>query len=238
VRKSWIVGALAAVLVLAGAAYFAFGPGSSATPEAPAPAAGQPAAEPAQPAGGGTVLADATVAVELGPDDHILGNPDAPITMIEYSSLSCPHCAAFHATVLPELKSEFIDKGQVRLVYRDFPLNWPALQAAQLIRCTSDNTRFYGLVETLFKLQEDWSTSSDVPASLAKIGALAGMDKATVDACLADESLKDKILAGRKEAEDKFKIGSTPTFVINGRVAKGVDMPALREMFKEMLPKG
>jgi protein-disulfide isomerase len=242
VRKSWIVGAVAAAAVLVvGAGYFAFGPAGSrtaapvaASTPAPAPAADQAAARP-QP----IVLADATAPVELYPDDRILGSKDAPITMIEYASLTCPHCAEFSKVVVPQLRSEYIDKGVVKLVYRDYPLDGEALQAASVAQCVQDDKRYFALIETFFKLQRDWSSAQDVPAALAKIAGLAGLDKATVDKCVDDKVVQSKIAARRAEAETKFDVNSTPTFVINGKVFKGVQtMDMLQATFKDMLPKG
>jgi protein-disulfide isomerase len=244
VRNSWIVGAVAAAAVLVVAAgYVAFGPTGSRTPApvaastpapAPAPAADQATGQP-QP----IVLADATASVELYPDDRILGSKDAPITMIEYASLTCPHCAEFSKVVVPQLRSEYIDKGVVKLVYRDYPLDGEALQAASVAQCVQDDKRYFALIETFFKLQRDWSSAQDVPAALAKIAGLAGLDKATVDKCLADKVVQSKIAARRAEAETKFDVNSTPTFVINGKVFKGVQtMDMLQATFKDMLPKG
>ncbi|MBX6323875.1 MAG: DsbA family protein [Rhodospirillaceae bacterium] len=242
-RKYWVSGAVAAVVVLGGAGHLAVRP---AGPHGPAPDAAPGAQTAAQDqavaraaAAPQTLLADAAVQAELYPDDRILGSKDAPITMIEYASLTCPHCAAFETQVMPQLKSDYIDKGQVRFVYRDFPLDGAALQAAQLAQCATDDQRFFALVDTLFKLQHEWGLSDDVPGALAKIGALAGMDKATVDKCLADQELKAKILARRGDAETKFDVNSTPTFVINGRVLRGVQtIDMLQALFKELLPKG
>jgi protein-disulfide isomerase len=260
VRRSWILGVVGAA-VIAVAGYAALAPDATRVADTPAAMATAPASDPvtataettpaatAEPttaeagpapeAAQPIVLADATVPVELYADDRILGKADAPITMIEYASLTCPHCAAFQEQVVPALKTEYIDQGLVRLVYRDYPLDFPALQAAQLARCAKDDTKFFGLIDTLFKLQHDWGLSKDVPGALAKIGALAGMDKATVDKCLADDALKNTILERRQEAETKYGINSTPTFIVNGQILKGVHtIESLRETFRDMLPKG
>jgi protein-disulfide isomerase len=285
VRKSWILGAVAAAAILAGAGYLAFAPdGSQTTPvvatSTPATTTSTPAttpvtpvvpaqapAEPAQTAATPTetvqtqsaltepataetvqgqpaqpeqaVLADATVQVELYPDERVLGSKDAPITLVEYASLTCPHCAAFSKEVMPQLRSEYIDKGQVRYVYRDFPLDGPGLQAAQVAQCVKDDGRYFALIDTFFKLQSSWAESDDVPGALAKIAALAGLDKGTVDKCIADEEIKGKIIARRSEAEEKFDVRSTPSFVINGQVVKGAQtIEMLQDIFKDMLPKG
>jgi protein-disulfide isomerase len=148
------------------------------------------------------------------PDDLVEGSADAPITMIEYSSLSCPHCARFQRDVLPKIKADFIDTGKVKLIQRDFPLNKPAVQAAMFAHCVSP-MRFFNIVDILFKTQDQWLVE-DATKPLAQIAATAGMDQATFDACLANKDIEAKIVATRKAGEDAFKIDSTPTFIING----------------------
>ena len=171
------------------------------------------------------------------PDDMVLGSPDAPITMIEYSSLSCPHCARFQKDVLPQIKKDYIDTGKVKLIQRDFPLNKPAVLAAQLAHC-SGPMRYSALVDVLFKTQDQWLTE-DAVEKLATIAATAGMDRPTFDACLANKDIEAKIVATRKAGEDAFQVNSTPTFIINGVKREGEqtydDMKAL---FAKLAPSG
>jgi protein-disulfide isomerase len=156
---------------------------------------------------------------KVQPDDIVVGNADAPITMIEYSSLSCPHCARFSKDVLPQIKKDFIDTGKVKFIPRDFPLNKPALQAALFAHCTSPML-FQGISESLFKTQDQWLTDNATEA-LAQIAASAGMDRAKFDACLANKDEEAKILAAMKAGQDAFAINATPTFVVNGIKLEG-----------------
>jgi protein-disulfide isomerase len=171
------------------------------------------------------------------PDDLVEGDPKAPITLIEYSSLSCPHCARFQKDVLPQIKKDFIDTGKVKLIQRDFPLNKPAVQAAQLAHCAGP-MRYFALVDVLFKTQDQWLTE-DAVEKLAQIAATAGIDRPTFDACLANKDIEAQIVATRKAAEDAFQVNSTPTFIVNGVKREGEqsydDMKAL---FAKLAPSG
>lgn len=171
------------------------------------------------------------------PDDMVLGNADAPITMIEYSSLSCPHCARFQKDVLPAIKKDFVDTGKVKFIPRDFPLNKPAIQAAQFAHC-SGPMRFFAIEDVLFKTQDQWLTDNAVEA-LATIAATAGMDRPTFDACLANKDVEAKIVASRKTAEDAFQINATPTFIINGVKVEGEQSyDELKALFAKLAPSG
>ena len=130
---------------------------------------------------------------QIYPDDMYLGKADAKVTVIEYASLSCPHCANFNKDVLPKIKAEYIDKGLVRWVFRDYPLNRPAFQAAILAHCGSP-MRYFGLIDTLFQSQDYWLTQADPMTALNQIGASVGIDDKAYEACLHDDALKNKIL--------------------------------------------
>jgi protein-disulfide isomerase len=153
------------------------------------------------------------------PNDIVIGEANAPITMIEYSSLSCPHCARFQKDVMPKIKSDFVDTGKVKLVLRDFPLNKPAVQAAMFAHCLSP-MRFFSISDELFKTQDTW-LQEDSTEPLAQIAASAGMDRATFDACEANKDEEAKIVATRKAGEDAFGIDATPTFIVNGIKLEG-----------------
>jgi protein-disulfide isomerase len=152
--------------------------------------------------------------------DKVLGNADAPVTIVEYFSLGCIHCKNFHETILPKLKTDYIDTGKVRLVFRDFPLDGISFGAALMTRCVND-LAYFAMVDTLFKQQETWHVDNGM-GQLANIVKGAGMDQAAVDACLNNQANKDKIVALQKEATDTLKVNSTPTFFINDRVLAGV----------------
>ncbi len=152
--------------------------------------------------------------------DRVLGKADAPVTLIEYASLTCPHCATFAKETLPTIKKEYVDTGKVKLIYRDYPLDGVALRAAMMARCAPKD-RYYGLVETLFRTQESWARASDPVAALQRLGAVAGLSKESFDACLANKEIFDGVVSSRGKAEQEFKVNSTPTFVVNGTKMTG-----------------
>jgi protein-disulfide isomerase len=204
VKKYLIAVAVVVVVAVAGVIlYERFGGGSSPVP-----------------AGDGATAATVGEQPPLYEDDKVMGDANAPVVMIEYASLTCPHCAHFSQDVLPQLKATYIDTGKVKLVYRDFPLNEPALRAAQLARCVPPQN-FFGMVELLFRNQEQWSLVADPVAELRKIAAAAGVDDAKFDACLKDQAMADTIIARAQEGQDKFGVSSTPYFFINGRKISG-----------------
>jgi protein-disulfide isomerase len=175
---------------------------------------------PAQPTVAETV--DTTTVAEapqIRPDDIVLGDAKAPVTIVEYYSLSCPHCAHFDEETLPQIKTAYIDNGKVRLVLRDFPLNRPALQASLLAHCVPQDG-FFSMTDLLFKQQSTWLVD-DSATALANIAKTAGIDQAKFEQCLNDKAAQEKIINSRKEAEDKFKVNSTPTFLINDQKLEG-----------------
>ncbi len=158
--------------------------------------------------------------VEAWPDDRSMGSADAPVTMIEYASLTCPHCASFHKNTLPKLKEAYIDTGKVRLIYRDFPIDAMAFRAAILTRCVEPE-RYFGMLEVLYGGQEGWSRAQDPMAALRRIGRLAGIGPEKFDACMADKEIGDGILGTRLKASREHDVSTTPTFIINGRKITG-----------------
>lgn len=170
-------------------------------------------------------------------DDFVMGSPDAPVTVIEYASLTCPHCAHFNNTVLGKLKSEYVKTGKVRWVYRDFPLNQPALYASALARCAG-HERFFGFVDLLFKRQEQWAFGKDPLKGLAHVAALGGLTQKDIDTCFKDTKILKEIAAQRQEAADKFGVNATPTFIINGRKFEGDNSyEAFTAAIEAQLPK-
>lgn len=153
-------------------------------------------------------------------DEMFLGQADAPVTIIEYMSLGCPHCKKFHEVILPQVKADYLDTGKARIVFRDFPLDGVALAGAQLTRCVSPMA-YFAMVDTLFAQQETWHVQNGAPM-IANIAKGAGMDQATFDACLANQALREKIANGAKQAQEVYKVEATPTFFINGRKMGGV----------------
>lgn len=164
--------------------------------------------------------------------DMTLGKADAPVTIIEYSSLSCPHCAAFHKDVMPELKSEYIDTGKVRYIEREFPLNDSALAGSVLARCL-DPSRFYAFTDLLFAKQDEWAFKEDALTPLKQFAKQAGLTDADFDKCIDDESLQKKILAVRDQGS-KEGVHGTPTFFVNGKIFNGV--PTIQNLAEAMKP--
>lgn len=153
--------------------------------------------------------------LKIDKNDRILGNPDAPITIIEYASMTCPHCAHFTDDVLPELKKKWIDTGKVKLVLRDFPLDEEAVHASMLARCAPPD-RFYAFVDTFFADQDKWVTAPDYQAALTRLAALGGMGKTEADKCLSDQALENQVLNSRLVAANQLQVNATPTFFVNG----------------------
>lgn len=162
----------------------------------------------------------AQAAGEVTEQDRILGNPDAPVTLIEYASLTCPHCANFHKEILPEIKENWIDTGKARLVYRHFPLDGVALRGAVVAECF-EGDRFFAFMDLLFKQQQNWAFGGDPVEGLRKIALLAGLNNEKYEACSKDEETMNRVLTTLQEAKDTYKINSTPSFVINGETYAG-----------------
>ncbi|MGE0719989.1 MAG: DsbA family protein [Alphaproteobacteria bacterium] len=152
--------------------------------------------------------------------DRVIGKADAPITIVEYASFTCPHCAAFHKDTLPKLKAAWIDTGKAKLVFRDFPLDGAALRAAMMARCLPAE-RYFPVVDILFKNQESWSHARDPVAALSGIARLSGLSQEAFDACMKNEALQKGILARAFEAQQQQKIQATPSFVVNGELMRG-----------------
>lgn len=144
-----------------------------------------------------------------------LGDPNAPIKIEEFASLTCGHCAHFHRTTFPELKKKYIDTGKVFFTFTDFPLNAPALDATMVTRCMPPE-RYFTFLSFLFQTQDQWAFSQSYKDSLRQNAKLAGMTDEVFDACLANTTLKDGVVARMQENGQKHSINSTPSFVING----------------------
>ena len=149
------------------------------------------------------------------PDDRILGKADAPITIFEYASFTCPHCADFDANTLPKIKADWIDTGKARLIFRDFPLDQAAVRAAILARCAPPD-QYYAFVDELFHSQTTWAQTGKVDEALSKLAKVSGMSDEQFAACMKDEAVQKRVLDSRLTAEQQYKVESTPTFFING----------------------
>lgn len=153
-----------------------------------------------------------------------IGSNDAPVKIIEYASLTCHHCKQFHTATLPEMKTKYIDTGLVQIEFREFPLNAPALEAAMLARCLPAD-KYEGYTSLLFKTQEEWTAKPDYIASLRQNAKLAGLTDAQADACLASPEVKQFVAANVKEGTEKWKVESTPTFIVNEKEKISGAMP-------------
>ncbi len=152
--------------------------------------------------------------------DIAVGSADAKVTIVEYSSLTCPHCANFQAKVFPDFKTKYIDTGKVRFITREFPLDNLAAAAAMLARCI-DPAKSFDFVETMFATQAVWASGQNPKAKLFEVAKQAGFSEESFEKCLTDQVLLDKVNAVRTRASDKFQIASTPTFFVNGKRLAG-----------------
>ncbi|MHA1517907.1 MAG: DsbA family protein [Alphaproteobacteria bacterium] len=161
--------------------------------------------------------------LEPGPlEDFSLGNEDAPFVIVEYASMTCPHCAHFYTEVFPQVKEKYIDTGKARFIFREFPLDGLAVAASMLARC-SGKDRFYPMIDGLFETQETWAIpGEDGKEKLGLIAKQAGFSQEAYDKCLADKELFDKIVAVRKKANEEFGVDATPSFFVNGKRLPGI----------------
>jgi len=151
--------------------------------------------------------------------DESMGKADAKVTIVEYASMTCPHCAHFNDTTFPELKTKYIDTGKVRYILREFPFDPRAEAGFMLARCSGDN--YFPMVDVLFKQQQNWATADNAKDALFQLSKLAGFTQESFDKCLTDQKLLDQVRAVQKRGADEFKVDSTPTFFINGKTYKG-----------------
>jgi protein-disulfide isomerase len=151
-----------------------------------------------------------------------MGDEKAPVTVIEYASMTCSHCARFQEATFPELKKRYIDTGKVRYIFREFPLDSLAAAAFMLARCAGkdDKDKYFALVDTLFRQQRQWAVEKPIPPLLT-IAKQAGFTEQTFNACLANQQMLDGIESIRQRAIKQFKVQSTPTFFINGTAHPG-----------------
>jgi protein-disulfide isomerase len=217
-RNIWILGAgVIAVVAILGGAYLTSRPGGT-SPVAPVQAQTPPGAVPA--------------GLQITEKDHVMGKAEAAVTIVEYASMTCGHCATFHNDILPAIKTKYIDTGKVKLVYRDFPLDRVAAQAAQLAECV-DRDRYFGVVATIFQTQAQWAASKEPLADLLKLLRLAGLGEAQAKACLDDAKGLEAILA-EQQGGVALGVDSTPTLFINGQRYSG---PRTVQAFDEHLSK-
>jgi len=165
--------------------------------------------------------------------DRVVGPEKAPVTVVEYASMTCSHCARFHTTVYPDFKKKYIDTGKVRFMLREFPLDPIAAGAFALARCLPED-KYYPMVEVLFEQQKNWAFVPDPPKALLAIAKQAGFTQQSFEACLTDQKLSQAIEDTARRANEKFAVSGTPTFFINGQMLRGE--PTLEAMSKVIDP--
>lgn len=175
-----------------------------------------------------------------GLPDLVIGKADAPVTVVEYASMTCGHCASFHNKVFPTLKEKYVDTGRVRFIFREFPLDNLAAAASMLARCTGEDGKAYAMISALFAKQDDWAfvRTNPVP-ELFKFARQAGFTQESFDKCLTDQKLLDQIIEGRERAAKLFGVDSTPTFFINGKRLKdrSDQVESFDKAIQPLLPK-
>jgi len=202
----YVLGAVVAAAIIGGIVYFN-NDGGPRDPNAP------------------KVDPDVAALMKAGPlEDIVMGNADAPNTIVEYASMTCPHCAHFYTDVFPEVKEKYIDTGKARFIFREFPLDGLAARASMLARCAG-NDRFYPIVDGLFETQETWAVpGKEGIEKLTLIAKQAGFSQEAYDKCVNDTELFDKIVAVRKKAHEDFGVDATPSFFVNGKRLKGATL--------------
>jgi protein-disulfide isomerase len=215
-RRHFLIGAAAVAVVAAGGAgYYLWS---------------RPDTAVAQTASGEVPLAELLLPGPLG--DQVLGAANAPVTIIEYASMTCPHCSQFHKTVYPELKKKYIDTGKVRFIFREFPLDPLAAAASMLARCAGKD-KYFPLIEAFFEAQGDWVVQKPLQPMFA-IAKQAGFTQQTFDECLANQQMLNGIEESRTRAASKLNVNSTPTFFINGKIFRGT--LTAEELDKQLAP--
>jgi protein-disulfide isomerase len=151
--------------------------------------------------------------------DMSMGKSDAPVTVVEYASMTCPHCAEFDIATFPAFKKKYIDTGKVYYILREFPFDPRAEAGFMLARCSKD--KYFAMVDLLFHQQDNWAVADDAKAALLRLSKLAGFTQESFTACLTDQKLLDQIRAVKNRAEKDFGVDATPTFFINGKKYPG-----------------
>ena len=217
-RRNVLIAAAAVAVVAAGGGYYYWSqPSATAAPKTPA---------------GGVDVSSADLLTPGPLGDEVQGAANAPVTLIEYASMTCPHCASFHETTYPEMKKKYIDTGKIRFIFREFPLDTLAMAGSMLARCAGKE-KFFPLIETLFAQQKEWVTQKPMQPLLA-IARQAGFTQQSFDECLANQQVQNGIEEGRQRAVQRLNVQSTPTFFINGKLFRGT--LTMQELDKEMAP--
>ena len=151
--------------------------------------------------------------------DKVLGEADAPVTIVEYASMTCGHCANFHRNTLPAIKENYIDTGKARLIMREFPFDPRAEAGFMLARCADD--KYFAMIDVLFQQQNNWVSAENAREALLQLARLAGFSQESFEACLTNQPLLDDVRAVRQRGANDFGVDATPTFFINGNKYSG-----------------
>ena len=199
-----------------------------------APAGGLPLAAQAQEAAAADAAEPAAEATGIQP--MVLGEEDAPITMIEYASFTCPHCADFHDEVWPEIRRDYVDTGLVRFEYREVFFDRPGLWASLVARCDG-GMRFFGIADMIYENQREWTAGqpAEIADSLRRIGRAAGLTDEALDACLSDGEMAQALVARFEEQSEADAITATPSFVIDGELQRNMSLGDFRALLDAKL---
>lgn len=169
--------------------------------------------------------------------DMVAGNPDAKVTVVEYASFTCPHCATFHTGPYKQLKADYIDTGKIKFVYREVYFDRPGLWASMVARCGGQE-RFFGIAELIYRGQSEWARAGEPAAiveALRKIGRLAGLDNETLEACLQDAQMAQTLVAWYDENAKRDDISSTPSFIIDGTKHSNMPYDEMKALIEKAL---
>ena len=171
----------------------------------------------------------------LDPSDVVLGDPEAPLTLFDFSSFTCPHCGRLHRHVLPTIRSEYVETGKLKIVFRDFPLDRFALSIGLLGQCLMETEAYYGFIETVFEKQGIWRTAQTPMVDILGYAGEQGLSQPEALACLQNQATLDFLVARRQLAVDLVQVQGTPTLMLgNQRVPSG-SVDALREALDKAL---
>lgn len=175
---------------------------------------------------------------EAGPvvTDMVLGDPNAPVELIEYASFTCPHCASFHANVMPQLKENYIETGQVRLVYREVYFDRPGLWAGLVARCAGD-MRYFGVVDMLYENQREWvqGDPATIAGNLRRIGLSVGLTNEELDACFSDADMAQAMITHYEANMEEYPVQGTPSFIVDGELYSNMNYDSFAEILDARL---
>lgn len=220
------------MIVISGLAYKTY----TAKANAPAVNNAQSAQTPSNHATKDADQSNKELTVDGNPYERIIGNKDSKIQVIEYASLSCPHCANFHKHVFPEIKKAFIDTNKIGFTFRDFPFDQRAYKAAILTRCI-DKKQYFPFLKTILTTQDDWLMSLRWEEKLRNVAFSAGMTKTAYQTCIDNKDIAQYVLNSRIEGAQRYHVEATPSFVINGKLHRGeMDFETFSKIINEIKP--